>query len=97
MMIFVPSGQILDRFDDPFAALRGDGFAADRAMGDADAGIEDSQIVVNFGHRPDSGAGIASGGFLFDGDGGGDAGGMFEVRFGHFPSCRLAKVESDST
>ena len=38
-------------------------------MGDTDRGVEQSQVVVDFGDGADSGTGTAAGGFLFDGDG----------------------------
>jgi hypothetical protein len=42
-------------------------------MGDADGGIEDAQIIVNFGDGSDGGARAAIRGFLLDGDGGAEA------------------------
>ena len=43
--------------------------AALRAVGDADAGIEQTEIIIDLRHRPHRGTGIAVGGFLVDGNG----------------------------
>ena len=47
--------------------------AADGAVGNADAGIEQPQVVVDLRHRAHGGAGVFGGGLLVDGDGGGKA------------------------
>ena len=51
-------------------ALAGDLPAADGAMGNADAGVEQTQIVVNFGDRSHGGSGVLGRRLLIDGDGG---------------------------
>ncbi len=43
--------------------------AAARAVWQADRGVEEPQVVVNFGNRADRRARVAVGGLLFDGDG----------------------------
>ena len=56
-----------------FSRLAGDGAVAVGAVGLADAGVEKAEVVVDLGDGADGGAGTAAGGFLFDGDGGGEA------------------------
>ena len=56
--------------------LRGltrDGAVAVWAVRLADAGVEQAEVVVDFGDGADGGARGAGGGFLLDGDGGGEA------------------------
>ena len=62
-----------DAFDDLLGGLAGDGAAAVGAVGLAYAGVEEAEVVVDFGDGADGGAGAAAGGFLLDGDGGGEA------------------------
>ena len=57
-------------FDDLVDGLARDLPAADRAMGHADAGVEQSQVIVYFRDRPHGGTGVLAGSFLIDGDGG---------------------------
>ncbi len=52
-------------------------------MGAADAGEEQSQIVVDLGDGADGGAGVAAGAFLVDRDGGGETVDVVDVRFLH--------------
>ena len=47
--------------------------AADGAVGDADAGVQQPQVVVDLRHRAHGGAGVFGGGLLVDGDGRGQA------------------------
>ncbi len=58
---------------DLFAGLAGDGLTAIGAMRHADGAVNDAQIVVNFRDGADGGTRGARGGFLLDGDGGGEA------------------------
>jgi hypothetical protein len=58
---------------DLLGGLAGDEGAAVGAMGDADGGVQETDVVVDFGDGADGGAGAAVGGFLLDGDGGGEA------------------------
>ena len=71
-----------DPFDHMLFADRFDHFACFRTVGDANAGIEDAQVVVDFGHRADSAARIACMGFLFDGNGRGEPFDMATFGFG---------------
>ena len=57
----------------------------------ADAGIKQAQVIVDFGDGADGGAGVVRGGFLFDGDGRGEALDMFHVRLFHHGQ-KLARV-----
>ena len=63
-----------------------DGVAADDATaveaGDgAAAGVEEAEVVVDFGGGGDGGAGVAGLVFLLDGDGGGEAVHVVDVGF----------------
>ena len=51
--------------------LADDGHAGLRAIGLADVGVEQAQVVVNLGGGGDDGAGAGAGAALLDGDGGG--------------------------
>src|SRR5258705_8254362 len=66
-------GEAGDALDDLFGGLSGDGAAAVGAMGLAYGRVEEAEIVVAFGDGAYGGAGTAGGGFLLDGDGGGEA------------------------
>ena len=57
--------------------------AALRTMGNADPGIEKTEIVIDLRHRSHCGAGVAVGGLLVDGDGGGKALNLVHVGFFH--------------
>ncbi len=48
-------------------------FAALGAVGRADSGPEQAEVVVDLRHRAYGGPGVPAGGFLVDGDGGGEA------------------------
>ena len=61
--------QLQDALHDLFGGLAGDGPAAVGAMRRAYRGVEEAQVVVDFGDGADGGAGAAAGGFLLDGDG----------------------------
>ena len=56
--------------------------AADGAVGDADAGVQQPQVVVDLRHRAHGGAGVFGGGLLVDGDGRGKA--VYHVHVGLF-------------
>ena len=62
-----------DALYDLLCGLAGDGAGAVGAVGLADGGVEEAEVVVDFGDGADGGAGGAGGGFLLDGDGGGEA------------------------
>jgi len=62
-----------DALDDLLGGLAGDGAMAVGAVGLAYAGVEEAEVVVDLGDGADSAAGAAAGGFLLDGDGGGEA------------------------
>jgi hypothetical protein len=57
----------------------------DGAVGYSDACVEQSEVVVNLGDRPNSAAWVFTGGFLFDGDGGGESFDAVDVWFVHEP------------
>ena len=56
---------------------------ADRAMRDADAGIHQTQIVVDLGDGTHSGTGVVAGGLLVDADGRRQAGDLIHIRLFH--------------
>ena len=58
---------------------------ADRAVGDAGAGEEQAQVVVDLGHRADGGARVVRGALLVDGDGRGEAFDVIHIRLVHLP------------
>ena len=62
-------GELEDAVDDLLGRLAGDGGAALRAVGLADAGPEQAEVVVDLGDGADGGARVAAGGLLVDGDG----------------------------
>ena len=66
-------GEGEDALDDLLGGLAGDGAAALRAVGHADRGVEQAEVVVDLGDGADGGAGAAAGGLLLDGDGGAEA------------------------
>ncbi len=57
---------LLDGLDDLAHGLLVDLAAAAGAVGDADAGVEEAQVVIDLGHGADGGAGVAAGAFLVD-------------------------------
>ncbi len=57
--------------------------AADRAVGHADAGIQQAQVVVNLRDRAYSRAGVFGGGLLVNGDGWGEAVNLVHIRLFH--------------
>ncbi len=61
-------GQVAQAVDDLLRALAGDETAAVGAVRLADTGIEQAQVVVDLGDRPDRGPGVARGGLLVDRD-----------------------------
>ena len=61
-------GQRLDRIDDLLRALRDDFLAADRAVGHADARVEQAQVVVNLGDGADGRARVVADALLVDRD-----------------------------
>ena len=62
-----------DLVDDLVDGLLLDLFAALGTVGRADSGPEQAEVVINFRYRTHGGAGVPAGGFLVDGDGGGEA------------------------
>ncbi len=69
--------------DDLVDGLGGDGPAADVAMGPADPGEEQPQIIVNLGDGAYRRPGIVAGGLLFDGDGRRESFDQVDVRLVH--------------
>ncbi len=61
--------ELQNALDDLVGGLAGDGPAAVGAVGRADRGVEQAQVVVDLGDGADGGAGAAAGGLLLDGDG----------------------------
>ncbi len=72
-MMRSPGREAGDALDDLFGGLAGDGTVAVGAVGLADGGVEQAEVVVDLGDGADGGAGAAGGGLLLDGDGGGEA------------------------
>ena len=64
-------------------SLAGDLPAAFGAVGDADPGIEQTQVVIDLRHGAHGGPGVAVGGFLVDGDGRGQTVDLFHIRLFH--------------
>jgi hypothetical protein len=58
-----------DRVDDLLHRLRLDGEAAARAVGLADAGVEEPEVIGDLGDGPDGGPGALADGLLIDRDG----------------------------
>ena len=75
--------------------LATDGQAGGGGVGDAHAGVEHAQVVVNFGDSADRGAGVAAGALLVDGDGGGEAFHVVLVGLVHLPE-ELACVGAEA-
>ena len=63
--------------------LTGDLPAAFGAVGNADPGVEQTQVIVNLRHSSYRGSGVAVGGFLVDGDGRGQTVDLLHVRLFH--------------
>ena len=76
-------GQLEDPVDDLLGGLARHGPPADRAVGMADAGIQEAQVVVDLGNGPDGRARVAGGGLLVDGDGRGQPLDEVDVRLVH--------------
>ena len=62
----VPGRQLEDLVDDLLRGLPGDDVAADRAVRDPDAGVEQPQVVVDLGDGAHRRPGVARGGLLVD-------------------------------
>ena len=62
-----------DSLNDLVGGLTGDGATAVGAMGRADGGVEEAEVIVDLGDGADGGTRAAAGGFLLDGDGGREA------------------------
>ena len=80
--------QLIDHLID---GLLGNDAAALGAMGGTHAGVEQAQVIVDFGDGADGGAGVFAGGFLVDGDGGGEAVDGIDVGLFHLPE-ELARI-----
>ena len=63
--------------------LLADDPAADRAVWDADAGIQQTEVIINFGHRAHRGTGVVAGGLLVDGNGRRQAGDLVHIGLIH--------------
>ena len=72
-------------------ALPLDGFAAFGAVRHARPGIENAQIILNFRYRAHGGTRVSAGGFLVDGDGGGEPCNIIHVWLFHLPQ-KLAGI-----
>ena len=79
-----PIDHLIDRLFADFPSAPG-------AVRHADAGIEQTQIVVNFRHRADCGTRVFARRLLVDGDGGGKAVDGIHVRLFHLPQ-KLTRV-----
>ena len=78
-----PFGQAHDLVHHLVHALAGDLPAAVRAVGDADPGVEKTEVVVDLRHRAHRGTGVAVGGFLVYGNGRGEAVDLLHVGLLH--------------
>ena len=79
----LPCGQLLDGIDNLLDGLAGDLPAALGAVGMADPGEEQTQIVVDLGDGAHGGAGVLAGAFLVDGDGRAQALDVVDIRLFH--------------
>ena len=61
----------------------------------AGAGVQQAQIVVDFGHRAHGGARVVAGGFLLDGDGGGQALDQIDIGFVQ-PPQELTRIRAQA-
>ncbi|OPZ67560.1 MAG: hypothetical protein BWY83_02580 [bacterium ADurb.Bin478] len=77
--------------DNLLNGLAFDLFAAAVAIGNADARVKQTQVIIDLGHRAYGGTGIAAGGALFDGDGRRQAFDIVHIRFFHQPE-KLAGI-----
>ena len=84
-------GQGKHLIDHLIDGLPGDFPPAFRAVGDADAGIEQAQVIVNLRDRADGGTRVFAGGFLVDGDGGRKPVDGIDIRLFHLPQ-KLAGI-----
>src|SRR5690606_8603976 len=84
-------GPALDVFHDLLGRLRLDALTADRAVGDADARVEQAQVVVNLRHGADGRARVVADTFLVDGDRRGEALNLIDVGLVHLAE-ELARV-----
>ncbi len=84
-------GQTHDVVHDPVGGLLGDDPSALGAVRDADAGIEQPQVVVDLGDSADGGAGVVAGSALVYGDGRREALDLVHVWLLH-PAQELAGV-----
>src|SRR5581483_8789864 len=80
-----------DRVHDLLDGLLLDRPAAVRAVGPADAGVEQPQVIIDFGDGADRGAGVVRGALLVDGDRRRQAGDVVHVRLVHLAE-ELARV-----
>jgi hypothetical protein len=76
-------GEQGDSINDLIEGLGLDRLLAFGAASLADSGVEDAEIVVDFGDGADGTAGVASAGFLLDGDRGGQPGDGIDLGLGH--------------
>jgi len=80
-----------DAIDDLLGALGHHFLPADRAVGDADAGVQQAQIVVDLGDRPDRRARVGADALLVDGHGRAEALDLVDIGLFHLPQ-ELASV-----
>ena len=76
-------GECDDLINDLINGLLTDLFAADRTVGSAHPCPEKTKIVIDLGDSSDGGAGVFTGGFLVDGDSGGETINVVHIRFLH--------------
>lgn len=84
-LCLTPFGQAEHLIDDLVHRLLLDLPAADRAVRDADAGVEQTEVVIDFGHGADGGTGVFGGCLLVDRNRGGKALDVVDVRLLHLP------------
>lgn len=88
------AGHPQERVDDLLRALLGHLASALGTVGYTDARVEQAEIVVDLGYRPDRRAGIVRDAALVDGDGGAETLNSLNVRFVHLPE-KLPRVRTE--
>ena len=92
-------GQFLNRFNNLLRRLLDDDPPANRAMRNADSGIQKPQVVINFGNGTHRRAWIVTGRFLVDGHSRGKAVDVVHIRLVHLPDelARIGRKRFDIT
>ncbi len=86
-----PGRKALDGIDDFLGRLLPDFPSADRAVGKADPGVEQAQVVVGLGHRPDGRARVVGDTLLINGNRRGEPFDVIDVGLVELPE-KLAGV-----